>query len=61
MEQMEETKNVMCLLTDPEGTPLGSPMYIPQNTVPQQLQELVNKLLNNVSTISKFLVFSLLF
>ncbi|KAK9125275.1 hypothetical protein Scep_014121 [Stephania cephalantha] len=41
------TNTVMCLLTDPEGTPLGSSMYIPQTAGPLQLQELVNKLLNN--------------
>lgn len=42
---------VMCLLTDPEGTHLGAPMYLPQDTGPQQLQQMVNKLLNNVSFI----------
>ncbi|KAB1224851.1 hypothetical protein CJ030_MR1G013947 [Morella rubra] len=47
-EQRETTTNkVMCLLTDPEGTPLGAPVYLPQNAGPQQLQQMVNKLLNN--------------
>lgn len=46
----EMTNNVMCLLTDPEGNPLGAPMYLPQNAGPQQLQQIVKKLLNNVST-----------
>ncbi|GMY22460.1 notchless protein homolog [Fagus crenata] len=47
-EQREMTTNkVMCLLTDPEGTPLGAPMYLPQNAGPQELQQMVNKLLNN--------------
>ncbi|KAJ0038289.1 hypothetical protein Pint_23960 [Pistacia integerrima] len=45
--ETEMTNNVMCLLTDPEGTPLGAPMYLPQNAGPQQLQQIVNKLLNN--------------
>jgi ribosome assembly protein 4 len=47
-EQREMTTNkVMCLFTDPEGTPLGAPMYLPQNAGPQELQQMVNKLLNN--------------
>lgn len=49
VEQRETINNVMILLTDPEGTPLGAPMYLPQNAGPQQLQQMVNKLLNNVS------------
>jgi ribosome assembly protein 4 len=40
--------NVMCLLTDPDGAPLGAPMYLPQNIGPQQLQLIVNQLLHNV-------------
>ncbi|XP_077250892.1 WD-40 repeat family protein / notchless protein [Tasmannia lanceolata] len=49
MEVEEQTgiNNVMCLLTDPEGEPLGAPMYLPQNAGPPQLHEVVNKLLNN--------------
>lgn len=43
-----QINNVMCQLTDPEGTPVGPPMYFPQNAGPQQLQQIVNKLLNNV-------------
>ncbi|KAL5719720.1 Notchless protein 1 [Ranunculus cassubicifolius] len=43
--------NVMCLLTDPEGTPLGAPMSLPQVIGPIQLQEIVNKLLNNEDTV----------
>ncbi|PNY11684.1 notchless protein [Trifolium pratense] len=39
--------NVMCLLTDPDGAPLGAPMYLPQNIGPQQLQLIVNQLLRN--------------
>ncbi|KAL0682328.1 hypothetical protein Bca4012_049175 [Brassica carinata] len=38
---------VMCLLTDPEGTNLGSAMYIPQTAGPLQLTQLVNRFLNN--------------
>lgn len=48
-EQRETSNKVMCLLTDPEGTPLGVPMYLPQIAGPQQLQQMVNQLLNNVS------------
>lgn len=40
--------SVICLLTNPEGEPLGAPLYLPQNSGPPQLQEIVNKLLNNV-------------
>lgn len=47
--ETETTNNVMCLLTDPEGNPLGAPMYFPQNAGPQQLSQIVNKLLHNVS------------
>ncbi|CAL9049333.1 notchless protein homolog [Musa acuminata AAA Group] len=53
MEVMEEgreissSNTVMCLLTDPEGEPLGAPLYLPQNSGPPQLQEIVNKLLKN--------------
>ena len=49
LEQNETVNNVMCLLVDPEGNSLGAPMYFPQNAGPQQLQQIVNKLLNNVS------------
>lgn len=47
-DMQREVNNVMCQLADPEGTPLGPPMYLPQNAGPQQLQQIVNKLLNNV-------------
>ncbi|RVX00389.1 Notchless protein-like [Vitis vinifera] len=46
-EQGETGKNVMCQLTDPEGNHLGPPMYLPQNAAPKELQQIVNKLLNN--------------
>lgn len=49
-EDQSDVNNVMCQLADPEGTPLGAPMYLPQNAGPQQLQLIVNKLLNNVLT-----------
>ncbi|KAM1431279.1 hypothetical protein ACFX2I_047249 [Malus domestica] len=42
-----EGKTVLCLLTDPDGTPLGSSVYLPQNTEPQHLQQIVNQLLKN--------------
>lgn len=48
-QQIEMNNNVMCLLTDPEGAPLGAPLYLPQNAGPKELQQMVNKLLNNVS------------
>ncbi|XP_057498668.1 notchless protein homolog isoform X2 [Actinidia eriantha] len=46
-EERELNNNVMSQLTDPEGTPLGPPMYLPQNAGPKELQQMVNKLLNN--------------
>lgn len=46
---METVNKVMCLLTDPEGKPLGPPTYFPQNFGPQQLQQTVHKLLSDVS------------
>ncbi|KAF2571738.1 hypothetical protein F2Q70_00004646 [Brassica cretica] len=41
------SNTVMCVLTDPEGTHLGSSMYIPQTAGPLQLTQLVNKFRNN--------------
>ncbi|KAJ0266258.1 WD40 repeat-containing protein [Hirschfeldia incana] len=41
----------MCLLTDAEGTPLGSAMYIPHNAGTLQLTNLVNTFLNNEETL----------
>ncbi|CAF2323947.1 unnamed protein product [Brassica rapa subsp. trilocularis] len=41
------SNTVMCVLTDPEGTHLGSSMDIPQTAGPLQLTQLVNKFLNN--------------
>ncbi|GFZ21674.1 transmembrane protein, putative [Actinidia rufa] len=46
-EERELNNNVMSQLTDPVGTPLGPPMYLPQNAGPKELQQMVNKLLNN--------------
>lgn len=46
--EQRDVNNVMCQLVDPEGAALGPPMYLPQNVGPQQLQQMVNKLLNNV-------------
>ena len=48
-EQGETGKNVMCQLKDPEGNDLGHPLYLPQDAAPKELQQIVNKLLNNVS------------
>jgi ribosome assembly protein 4 len=47
MMDTDEGKTVMCLLTDPEGTHLGSAMYIPQKAGPLQLTQLVNRFLDN--------------
>ncbi|KAF2293441.1 hypothetical protein GH714_001836 [Hevea brasiliensis] len=44
---VETVNNVMCQFTDREGTALGAPLFLPQNAGPQQLQQIVNKLLNN--------------
>ncbi|BAT95876.1 hypothetical protein VIGAN_08270000 [Vigna angularis var. angularis] len=52
VEKREIINNVMCLLTDPNGTPLGSPMYLPQNAGPQHLNQIVNKLQNNEEKLS---------
>lgn len=46
--EMNDTKySVMCLFTNPEGDPLGASLYLPQDAGPPQLQEIVNKLLQN--------------
>ncbi|KAF8038613.1 hypothetical protein BT93_B1212 [Corymbia citriodora subsp. variegata] len=45
--EQRDVNNVMCQLVDPEGTTLGPSMYLPQDVGPQQLQQMVNKLLNN--------------
>lgn len=47
-EQGETGQSVMCQLTDPEGNHLGPSMSLPQNASPKELQQIVNKLLNNV-------------
>eukprot|EP00250_Pteridium_aquilinum_P001867 c12073_g1_i1 orf=324-1751(-) len=39
--------NIICLLSDPEGKPLGNPLDLPQNVGPAELYTLVNSLLNN--------------
>ncbi|VVB05659.1 unnamed protein product [Arabis nemorensis] len=45
--ETDKTEMVMCRLIDPEGVPLGSPMYIPKQAGPLELTDLANKLLNN--------------
>ncbi|XP_065868417.1 notchless protein homolog isoform X2 [Euphorbia lathyris] len=45
--EVEPVNNVMCQFADREGAVLGAPLYLPQNAGPQQLQQIVNKLLNN--------------
>ncbi|CAK9147534.1 unnamed protein product, partial [Ilex paraguariensis] len=50
--QRELNNSVMSQLTDPEGNSLGAPMYLPQNAGPKELQQIVNKLLNNGDKLS---------
>ncbi|KAG9460029.1 hypothetical protein H6P81_004537 [Aristolochia fimbriata] len=50
VEDQKATGNVPCLLTDPEENPLGSALYLRQNSGPVQLLEVVNKLLHNLGT-----------
>ncbi|CAN6697008.1 unnamed protein product [Malus baccata var. baccata] len=40
-------KTMLCLLTDPDGNPLGTPVNFPLNTEPQHLQQIVNQLRQN--------------
>lgn len=55
---MSSGKGVECLLTDSEGEPLGTKLYLPENTGPLQLQQTVNTLLKNVINQTKmFLAF----
>lgn len=46
-EIYDNNKSVMCLFTNHEGFPLGSSLYLPQDAGPPQLQEIINKLLQN--------------
>lgn len=48
VEAEAPVQNVLCLLKDADGTPLGCPIFLPQTSGPQHLQEIVNQLLNNV-------------
>ncbi|KAL0888471.1 hypothetical protein Bca101_012454 [Brassica carinata] len=50
--ETEGSGMAMCLLTDAEGTPLGSAMYISRNAGQLQLTSLVNKFLNNEEKLS---------
>ena len=54
VETEEASKTVLCLFTDPEGAPLRTPMFLPQNAGPPQLQQIVNTLLHNVTFIHVF-------
>ncbi|KAH6766752.1 WD-40 repeat family protein / notchless protein [Perilla frutescens var. hirtella] len=47
VEEREQSHRVICQLTDSEGTPLGAPIFLPGTAGPKELQQLVNKLLNN--------------
>lgn len=49
-EEREQSNRVICQLTDAEGTPLGAPIFLPGTAGPKELQQLVNKLLNNVTS-----------
>ncbi|KAL5543070.1 hypothetical protein UlMin_010780 [Ulmus minor] len=44
---IEAQGSVSVSLRDPEGNPLGGPMYLPHSTTVQHLQQIVNSLLNN--------------
>lgn len=57
-KNMENGNSVMCQLADPEGTPLGTAMYLPQNAGPKELQQIVNTLLSNVRISLKDLIFT---
>ncbi|XP_071707124.1 notchless protein homolog [Rutidosis leptorrhynchoides] len=46
-ESREVNNSVMCQLSDPQGNSLGASMYLPQIVGPKELQQMVNKLLNN--------------
>lgn len=46
-EEREQSHRVICQLTDSEGAPLGAPIFLPGTAGPKELQQLVNKLLNN--------------
>ncbi|KAL3828039.1 hypothetical protein ACJIZ3_016841 [Penstemon smallii] len=46
-EDRELNKRVICQLTDSEGTALGAPIFLPESAGPKELQQLVNKLLDN--------------
>lgn len=48
-EERELSKRVICQITDSEGAALGAPIFLPESAGPKELQQLVNKLLNNVS------------
>ena len=50
-EERELSNRVICQLMDSEGTPLGAPIFLPESAGPKELQQLVNKLLNNVSVL----------
>ncbi|KAI3818472.1 hypothetical protein L1987_12279 [Smallanthus sonchifolius] len=52
-ESRELNNNVMCQLADPEGNQLGASMYLPQSVGPKELQQMVNKLLNNVKIMNE--------
>lgn len=48
--QREMTNNIMCQLADADGATLGPSLYLPQNAGPKELTQMVNKMLNNVSS-----------
>lgn len=47
--EREATNSVICQLADPEGNSLGAALYLPENAGPKELNQVVNKLLSNVS------------
>lgn len=45
--QREVINSVMCQFTDAEGVTLGPSLYLPQNAGPKELNQMVNKILQN--------------
>lgn len=47
--EREAINSVICQLADPDGNSLGAALYLPENAGPKELNQVVNKLLSNVS------------
>lgn len=55
---MSSGRGVECLLTDSEGEPLGTKLYLPEKAGRLQLQQTVNTLLKNVINETKIFLVS---